>query len=344
MDKDKMLEYRNLINSYKKTGQIKECFCHRNDECKGKIKQSHSLQRNGRLSIIEGDVNGNQSIYTFLSNVPSEEHIIEDLKPIGKKEASTFYGFCDHHDTVLFSPIENNAFDDSDEHCFLHSYRSYAHSYHKKKEQYQAVRDVDSEYVKKLPVDIIKTMQQGTEMAMNDSENYKKLLDKYLDNKAYNELEYLTYVKPGLFPFAVSSQLSPNFTYSGKEMNNHTDPNIPFSQPMITFLPDKEQTIVILAAFKNDPNSILLLDELDNLPDLKLEKAITSLIIANCENTFFAPAVWQALTKASKRRLLDEFSNTSMSGMMTNPPRGFFHSSFNFFDPCFESKQLKIEA
>ncbi|MCW3083674.1 MAG: hypothetical protein JWP12_1040 [Bacteroidetes bacterium] len=37
------------------------------------IKQSHSIQRNGRLSIIEGDVNGQQAIYTF-TEVESDEY------------------------------------------------------------------------------------------------------------------------------------------------------------------------------------------------------------------------------------------------------------------------------
>ena len=79
------------MSSFKKSAQLKECFYHKKSECKGDIKQSHSIQRNGRLSIIEGDVSGNKSIYTLTSFIPSQEHMLEDLKPVGKKEASTFF-------------------------------------------------------------------------------------------------------------------------------------------------------------------------------------------------------------------------------------------------------------
>jgi hypothetical protein len=55
---EKLLHHRNMMSSYKKDSRIKECFHHNKSECKGKIKQAHSLQRNGRLSIIESEVNG----------------------------------------------------------------------------------------------------------------------------------------------------------------------------------------------------------------------------------------------------------------------------------------------
>ncbi len=51
MTTDQQKEYRKLMASFKKTVTTKECFHHKTDECKGDIKQSHSIQRNGRLSI-----------------------------------------------------------------------------------------------------------------------------------------------------------------------------------------------------------------------------------------------------------------------------------------------------
>jgi len=125
-------EMKSRMSTYKKESRIKECFHPNKEECEGKIKQAYSIQRNGRLSIIESEVNGNNCVYTFTSCKSSAENMMEDLVPIGKKEASTFFGFCDFHDSTLFSPIENNKFDKSSKHLLLHSYRSYAHSYHRK--------------------------------------------------------------------------------------------------------------------------------------------------------------------------------------------------------------------
>jgi hypothetical protein len=79
-------EYRKLMASFKKIANIKECVHHKKDECKGDIKQSHSIQRNGKLSIIEGDSNSNQCLYRFTGNIPSMKRVMEDLKPLGKKK------------------------------------------------------------------------------------------------------------------------------------------------------------------------------------------------------------------------------------------------------------------
>src|SRR4051812_26202719 len=99
---EKKRYFKKAMASYRKTGRITECFYHDKTTCKGDIKQSHSLQRNGRLSLIEGDVNGNQMIYTFTETEVDEHSTHANLLPIGKASASTFFGFCDHHDTTLF--------------------------------------------------------------------------------------------------------------------------------------------------------------------------------------------------------------------------------------------------
>lgn len=327
-----------MLSKFKSESKIKECFHHKKSECQGDIKQSHSIQRNGRLSIIEEEVNGNQMIYTFTSHIPSKQRAFEDLKPIGKATASTFFGFCDFHDTNIFSPIENYPFDDSDKHLFLHSYRAFAHSYHRKKEEHKLYNDPKSQFTKNFPPAILMPMRLGLEAALKDAVPYKSSLDNALENENYDFLNYLVYEKEGLYPFAVSSQMSPPTTYKNKPMNNHMDPNIPFSIPLITFLPDHTSTIAIIAAFPDDQNSITLLDELNSLNDLQLEKAITSLIIANCENTFFSPKVWNSLSTKEKRALLDESESTTMAG---NYEDRFFHSKFNFFDDRFNFENLK---
>lgn len=333
----RVIEFQKMVGAFKKLGMIKECFHHDKSQCKGDIKQSHSIQRNGRLSIIEGDVNGNQSLFTFTSSVVTEKSVLADLKPLGKKEASTFFGFCDEHDTKLFSPIENFPFDGSDKHCFLHSYRSYAHSYHRKHEEHRAYNDETLELVKRMPAENLRQMRSALALALKDMEGRKSMLDAFLENEEYDGLEYFVFEKRGLYPFAVSSLMSPKVTYSNRSMNNHLNPDKPFSHPIITFLPDSDKTFVVMAAFPDDEMSIKLLDELDALPPLKVEKAITSLIIANCENTFFSPAFWQNLQKDEKRALLDEFLVNTQGSRYNSK---FFHSRFNFFDSRFEIKKL----
>lgn len=106
---------------------------------------------------------------------------------------------------------------------------------------------------------------------------------------------------------------------------------------MLTMLPDFESTVAIIASFPYQKKAVKLIEELDSLNDLQLEHAITSLIISNCENTFFSPFFWQSLSKKERRRLLDEFiANENLQYR-----NKFFKSSFNFFDEKYELTKLK---
>jgi hypothetical protein len=189
---------------------------------------------------------------------------------------------------------------------------------------------------KSISGDFMKSqMEFGNKIALKELEQKKRILDKIIENKQYSTLEYLTYEKDGLYPFAVSSQMSPKVTFKNKSINNHSNINIPYQNLMITFLPDKTSTKVIIACFPNNKKAIQLLDELNNLNDLKLEKAITSLIIANCENTIISPLFWNKLSKKRKRNLLDEFTENNTSKYHNKS----FNSSFNFFDEKYEMQK-----
>lgn len=339
MENDEMIEFRKSMSQYKKTGLITECFHHKKEECKGKIKQAHSLQRNGRLSIIEGEVNGQMSVYSFTDYESDETTLIKTLKPIGKAIASTFFGFCDYHDTSLFSPIENYKFVDNDKNCFLHSYRSFAHSYHRKKEQLKAFK-TSSDYTKIFDECQLAAMIKGAEIAVKEGEYYKEKLDVLIENEAYGELEYLTYIIPYKIPIACSTVIQPYYIYKGTPINNHIDENIMYSSLMMTILPDHGQTIVILACFNDDAKSITFLDELSKLPFLKLEKAISALLIT-VENVFLAPALWNSLSLKEQTELCNEIMN-DMIPESFQIKKSFPKSKFNFFEKKFSAEKLII--
>ncbi len=321
---------------FKHRGSISECFYADKTQCKGEIKQSHSIQRNKRLSIIEGQVNGQNVVYTFTEMDFDENGKVKTLKPIGKKSASTFFGFCDYHDTHLFSPIENSEFDDSDKHCFLHSYRSFAHSYHIKKESLKAYNSLlaasDSYYDRMELTNLV----NGTELAMKELEIDKQTLDEWIQNKNYSKLEYFTYTLPDKFPIACSSIINPEYSYKNKSINNN--PLLKYSTIMLTVLPDFDKTIIIIACFPQDAKGIMLLDELNEIKyQLPFEKAISSLIINNAENTFLSPQMWNTFGTEGQKQLCSELDD-----VIRVAPRAFVHSKINFFDKKFSAAKLKV--
>ncbi len=172
-----------LLSSFRNNSEIKECFYHKKDECKGAIKNAHSISRGNRLELIKGLVNNNDIVYSLSEIKIENSKAKQGIKQIGwGKAASTFYGFCDWHDTELFKPIENNNdFDNSPEHCFLHSYRSFAYSYHQIKKTYKlgenAISDI-SKQVEELQLNVISDKLNDISLKMNNSEPFKEIISE----------------------------------------------------------------------------------------------------------------------------------------------------------------------
>ncbi len=339
MAEDYQIEFNKDFSKYKHLRTIKECFYHKKDECKGKIKQAHSIQRNKRLSIIEEEISGNKMLYTFTEFEIGQKEFIKKLIPIGKAKASTFFGFCDYHDTILFSEIENKEFDNSDKHCFLHSYRSFAHSYHRKNEEKKGnstINPINKNYSEQFN----KSLLTGNTFAINDLKYYKHYLDKWIENNEFGQLEYFSVVFPGLYPIACSSLISPFVSLKGYPINNHSNPNIPWSPIMLTVLPDFTQTIIIFACFPNDKNGITFLNELEELSDYHLKKVVSTLLIYYAENTFFSPLLWNKLGKKGQKLLCREIEYGITLGMRKIPTK-FEYTRLNLFKDQYEYSKLK---
>ncbi len=339
MAEDYQIEFNKNFGQYKQLRTIKECFYHKKEECNGKIKQAHSIQRNKRLSIIDEEIDGNKVLYTFTEFEIGKEEFIKKLVPIGKGKASTFFGFCDYHDTSLFSEIENKEFDDSDKHCFLHSYRSFAHSYHRKMEEKKGnsvINPINKDYSENFNQSLLK----GNELAMKDLNFHKKFLDSWIENNEFDQLEYYSVTLPGLYPIACSSLISPFFSLNGQPINNHDNPDIPWSPIMLTVLPDFTQTIIIFACFPNDKNGILFLDELAELNDYQFKRAVSTSLIYYAENTFFSPLIWEKLGKKGQKLLCREIEKSITMGMVKQPTK-FEYTQLNFFESQYEYSRLK---
>jgi hypothetical protein len=255
------------------------------------------------------------------------------FKPIGKKEASTFHGFCDFHDSKVFHPIENSQIEiDSNKHCFLLSYRSFAKEFHAKIESLKAYKNhkaFSNSKNKTLQEDYIK----GTELAIRDLIIVKNKLNNLLKRKAYDELEYFTYTLDYVIPIACATSITPYYSYKGVVLNKTDDIEDIYEVIILTIIPTKNSTNILFACFPEDKRSILYLDELEELPNLKLENAITSILISEVENTFFSPYIWEQLTERERKFLMQEITLTIPQ--FQSFQEGFFLSSLNLFETRF---------
>lgn len=293
--------YNQLIALVAKGATIKDCLHPNKHECRLPIKKAHSLQRQGSLKCLEKIVNGNAFLYSHSNRTINKKYGFLDLKPIGRKEASTFFGFCDFHDSELFKSIENDTEITNIEnniHCFLHSYRSFSHSYHRKFEEYKLFTSQEKEvldYLKSTYGSDLANIIKGVELALEDFEIPKKRLDELLVNNEYEGLTYYCYEYPYKCNVACSGITTPSHFKNGKALNLSSDSYTRHSDIFTTVLPFKDRTVIILAAFPDDNLAIQYLEELNNIPyELEYQKYLSFHIINNLENVYISPNYYDA--------------------------------------------------
>jgi len=336
LDSKKMLAELNKARSkFKSDSRIKECFHYNHDECNDKIIQAHSLQKNGVLNILESEENGNNVVYSFLHLKP---HGIRwyGFDPIGKKSASTFHGFCGYHDTNLFKEIENNGFDiENDEHCFLLSYRSFAKEYHAKIETNKGF-GTNEFFNTKENKEKQKQYIDGSGLAIRDMTIVKNKLNEALRNRTFDKLEYFTYSIEMTIPVAASSAISPSFSLDGTVLNKSNSLEDVYQNIIVTVLPTKTKTHVLLSYFPEDSRSVKYIDDIEKLNDYDLEKVISSILIGEIENTFISPTIWKKMNTNQKQQLMDELTLTMphLQPIQTT----MFISELNLFKPKYAIK------
>lgn len=254
------------------------------------------------------------------------------LKPIGKAKASTFFGFCDYHDSFLFAEIENEPFVDNETHCFLHSYRAFAHSQHRKSEQIRAFSN-KSEFLNTITTNREKLLE-GTLIGYEEGEITRKRFNEIIDNNSYSELETLTIRYSEFYPIACSSSFTPKYSpKTNTGLNNHTDKTILFEPVFINIIPDLDGTILILSCLPEHEKSLRYIDEFDSLNSIKQDKILSSITIGEIENVFISPHIYNKLTLNEKKILIEELKNTTIFTNSNNSSH--FISKLNFFEDRF---------
>ncbi len=289
-------QFNRMTKKIRSEANIKDCFHPIKKECVMPIKNAHSIQKQGSLSFLEKNKNGNRFLYIHTERDYNSEHNFYDLKSTGRKTATTFYGFCDYHDTELFKAIENEpeiTNINNDEHCFLHSYRSFAISAHRKYQDWKFYNSTDTEIVEFHKN--IYTNQQlnevkiGVSAALNDFKKPKTLIHKWLLEKDYSQLDYLVFEYPYTIPIGCSAYITPHQMPSGRSIQMNSFEEIQ-SSILTTVLPFSNRSIIILAAFPDDKLGCEFLDELNNIKyEIKQQKFLSFFLFEGAENIVVSP-------------------------------------------------------
>ena len=125
LDRDKLSPFtiEDLYQKQKKALDIKVCFAENFnfEQCSGGIIKAHSLSKKASIERIARK----QHVYGFNWSIKKIKGNGRSLVPkkFGIREASTFTGFCQKHDGVLFKPLDTAPFLPTSEQIGLLMYR-----------------------------------------------------------------------------------------------------------------------------------------------------------------------------------------------------------------------------
>lgn len=287
-----------LFEKMKKT-DYKICFHPDKGKCKKPIKNAHALQNNGVLSILAEDSN---AMVTDLFNTVNDGYVI---KKVTKNKATTFYGFCEYHDSNLFKDIETIPYSKNIKQNFLYAYRCCSQEYHKTVRRLKSIQNSIKENVSLLLVDSIVESYIYAVLSRDDVEENMNLFYEALLNNKFDTLKSHVFEFNECYDFAVTANFNPTYDLSGQEINNiySTEKNQRLKPIFITAFPTIDKFYIILSCFDIDYEGLkIYFEQIKQLSTDNLKIFFNNLLPTYSENIVLSPRLWNSWTAFSKRQ------------------------------------------
>ena len=239
--------------------------------------------------------------------------ILLSIEEWGRSEATTFTGFCKKHDMETFRAIENNAFDKSNKHVFLYTYRNWAFAFHVKKEKNSMLSSMcqarniyhNSNLTNTINDSNLTNIIKASEVAVNDLQYYKELFDTCIKNDSYEILT--SFIWEFQFPvkFAASGVFVPGYDFSRVKIQEIHDLQCPAKHIFVEVFPEGEKSYCILSWLKEDDkifNSYRA--SLKEFNEKQIKNYMNNLIQIHMDNIVINPSAFEKQSKHAKDSFL----------------------------------------
>lgn len=279
--------------------------------CKGSIIRAHSIQRSGGLTQI-ADAGHVYMLDNHLSSIIKNNGSIS-YKLVGVKKATTFTGFCEHHDNEAFKPIESSPFTPSKEFAFLLAYRAICRELHAKKFQHEMIATLEQAY-RPLPEqeqlmqqENIKTYREGVTAGLDDLTHHKALYDPVLLSGDFSDVSYYAILFDNVPDFMCSSGILLEMDFRGNFLQTPEDfskTSERLKQCTFSLIGTDTGGAAIFSWLGPNDLGIRFVDSLNSYSDGDLPHAILRFSFEFFENLAIAPRWWNALSEQNKQALL----------------------------------------
>ena len=325
-------EDQNKVSYYKTVEQLKKNFSWKEclhpdaskETCSPKIIRSHTVRRSADLKPLSE----NGHVYQMSVDVVSllNSGGVPNPIPIGINNASTFYGFCSHHDQTTFAPLETQEFASSPQQCFLLGFRALIKEIYTKKSSLNSIstlRNIDKGISPRRQVfiqQIIDTFELGLKSSMSDLEYHRKQYVYCLRKKDYKDIRSVVIhfdTQPNII---CSGMRQPEYNFLGLSLQDLRRIDLCLDMITLTIFTVELHTV---AAFvwhnSSDKSCATFIKSLLNLPSDKISHAIIRFAFDSFENLFLRPSWWEHLQNIEKEMILNRMKkNTPLEDY--NPP------------------------
>lgn len=297
------LEQKKLLAQLEKKFKLKNyqhtCFAF---GCSKKAIESHSQTE----SLVARLCDNNKKVYGLARSFFDFCKYPIKLTPIS--QSSVFKGFCNDHDTKLFSTIDQqkNQIDDKD--AFLYFFRALCYEQFRKELAFQKyefqLNQISKEFSTKDILDLahyigdIKYKIQGIQLFLNkDIKRLRMILEKIQATKEFNQIKYF-FMMTNKLPVSISTLFNPLFD----EYQAIYDYPI---QPLMSLniVPLQTKSIVCIAWI--DKYSSYMKNFFDELTELGVERILNILSFLESEDVIIQPSFFDSLNEVQKNNLIN---------------------------------------
>ncbi|MED1093941.1 SEC-C domain-containing protein [Bacillus paramycoides] len=297
-----------IMNKSWENTDFKTCFAFDKERCEELIKGAHSIQNNRILNRVSDDGH----VYHIRGEVEKSE-----LKPVFKKlsrnKASTFFGFCNFHDTELFKPIEQKEYNQESIQNFLFAFRALTLHYHNKNRELNLLQN----HFKEFPDSMLNGQDvYGYRQALLSISDCAKQYEIFNNNYMESNFEKIRTIYRKIdfeVNFASSASFAVRKDLKGNTINEVYTNKKTEKMPLIfiTIYPIENGTNILLS-YHQDDDVIYheYFEQLKRLPISDLLKHLNFLLIEYTENIFFKPSWIESMEDKQKQSILGSFESS----------------------------------
>lgn len=277
-------------------------------QCSGQIIKAHSISKSANLKGLA--VGGH--VYGFSAELSELKRSNGRLRPkaIGIARASTFLGFCSHHDSAIFSCVENEEFAARSDQMLALSFRSVCREFYGK-QAIEFVPDMISEMDRGKGIleqtfiqEVAGANRAGVDSSKNDFAEAHRVLGNALEVNATEEVECLIMEYDSDLPFAFSSTWTPLQDILGNWIQDGTNHTILLETVSAFSAKSASKTYLCLTWLSRNPSvGRQVADSICSLPIEKITSAFVQFIFLRSDNIFFRKDWHQALSTSARNKI-----------------------------------------